>query len=322
MKKIKINFTDFWEDYDKENNIITRLLRERYDVEITDQPEYLIYGCFDFTHLAFDGVKIFYTGEDISPDFNFCDYALGFDRITFGDRYFRFPNFLSRTDDLAAAEQKHLFTEEDLARKTKFCNFVYSNSRASKIRTEFFESLSQYKPVDSGGRILNNIGGPVENKIEFQKDYKFTIAFENDSSPDYTTEKLLDAFAAKTIPIYWGNPNVAMDFNPKSFINCHEYDSFDAVIERVKEIDSDPDLYRAILAEPIFAGGERPQALTLEAFRAFLYHIFDQPIEEAHRRSRYSWKLQHAELMQDMFACYRDPWARVGYALHKKCKKK
>ena len=63
--------------------------------------------------------------------------------------------------------------------KRKFCAFVVSNSNANGIRRDFFETLSEYKKVDSGGRYLNNVGGAVKDKIEFCSQHKFTIAFEN-----------------------------------------------------------------------------------------------------------------------------------------------
>ena len=80
----------------------------------------------------------------------------------------------------------------------------------------FFDKLSTYKQVSSGGRFRNNIGGAVADKKAFQADHKFAIAFENTSYDGYCTEKLMEAFAAGTIPIYWGDPNVAKDFNPES----------------------------------------------------------------------------------------------------------
>ena len=63
---------------------------------------------------------------------------------------------------------------------------------------------------------------------------------------------MLDAFHANTVPIYWGNPLIGNDFNPKAFINCHDFDSFEAVVDRVREIDSNEDLYLSYLNEPAF----------------------------------------------------------------------
>ena len=76
-------------------------------------------------------------------------------------------------------------------------------------RDELFEYLSQYKLVDSGGRHKNNIGGSIDDKFLFQQQYKFSIAYENSSTPGYTTEKIIQALAAGTSePIYWGNPEI------------------------------------------------------------------------------------------------------------------
>ena len=101
-----------------------------------------------------------------------------------------------------------------------FCSFLYSNEKARE-RIDFFHRLSEVGRVDSGGKVLNNIGYRVEDKLKFYGKYKFSIAFENSQFPGYTTEKILHAFMANTVPIYWGNPLVGNDFNPDSFINCH-----------------------------------------------------------------------------------------------------
>jgi len=133
------------------------------------------------------------------------------------------------------------------------------SNRKAKERIEFFQKLSAYKPVDSGGRFMNNIGGPIapgrQNKAAWMCNYKFNIAFENASYPGYTTEKILEAFVSGAIPIYWGNPLIGLDFNPKAFINCHDFDSFDEVIAFIKEIDQDETLYKNYLREPILTGG-------------------------------------------------------------------
>ncbi|WP_416171499.1 glycosyltransferase family 10 domain-containing protein [Algoriphagus boritolerans] len=75
----------------------------------------------------------------------------------------------------------------------KFCCFLASNERA-KERIEFFKKLSQYKQVDSGGIVHNNLGFRVSDKMKFIKDYKFIVAFENSSYPGYITEKIWHPF--------------------------------------------------------------------------------------------------------------------------------
>jgi len=58
--------------------------------------------------------------------------------------------------------------------------------------------------------------GRCERKIEIQKQYKFSIAFENcGTMPGLITEKIFDCFAAGTVPVYLGAPNVA-EYIPSS----------------------------------------------------------------------------------------------------------
>ncbi|MBQ6267306.1 MAG: hypothetical protein IJK64_05990 [Clostridia bacterium] len=292
MKTIKIKFCDWHPSFDLCNNWITKLLEKHFSLEFSDDPEYIFYSVWGTEHLKYNGIRIFYTAEDISPDFNLCDYAFGFDLISFEDRYLRFSRLISG-DRLIPAANKHLFTEEDLAKKTGFCDYVVSNGNGDPIRTEIFYKLSEYKKVDAGGRYLNNIGGRVEDKLDFQSRHKFSIAFENGAQPGYTTEKIVDAFAAKTIPIYWGNPEIAKDFNPGSFVNYWDYGNLDDMIARVIEIDNDDALYRSILATPIFEDGRIPERFRVETAEAFLLHICSQPLDQASRRCRYTWRARY-----------------------------
>jgi hypothetical protein len=81
------------------------------------------------------------------------------------------------------------------------------------------------------------------------KDYKFVMSFENSSYPGYNTEKLVDGFISKTIPIYWGDTNVNSDYNPKSFLSYHDYNNQDILIEKILELDNDDSKYNQMLLE-------------------------------------------------------------------------
>ena len=258
-KTIKINFCDWWSDFKKENNQFINVLKKHYNVEISDNPDFLFYSCFGGENFNYkDCVKVFYTGENVIPNFNECDYGIGFDYINFDDRYFRRFNVFSNKDICNRSAVDDSFFNR------RFCNFIYSNATSGEgalLRQEFCQKLMmEYKHVDCPGAILHNMnaedelaprnGNWAQSKVEFLKKYKFTIAFENSSSNGYTTEKLIQPLQSFSIPIYWGNPLVTRDFNPKAFINCNDYDNdFDAVIERIKELDNNPDKYLAMLRE-------------------------------------------------------------------------
>ena len=217
MQKIKVNFADFYASFKKTDNDFYNILSKHFDVEISEEPDYLFYSCMGFEHLKYDCIKIFYTGECETPDFNLCDYAIGFDYMDFGDRYLRFPLYrlFSYRNELLNIENQN-----DDTGRTEFCSFVVSNDLGTTRRKEMFELLSTYKRVDSGGRYLNNVGGAVKDKFSFDKKHKFSIVFENCIYPGYTTEKIMQAFVAGTIPIYSGDPMIAREFNTNAFVIC------------------------------------------------------------------------------------------------------
>jgi hypothetical protein len=256
-RTIKLNFTDFWHPATTDaiqKNPIYRILSKRWDIQLSSRPDFLIYSWKGFEHLKYDCIRIFYTGENIRPPYDECDYAFSFD-YPITERNYRLP--LYRLFD----EYALLFQPRNPIKITsenrKFCSFLVSNPNAPE-RTNFFSKLSTYKQVDSGGKALNNIGyqiGSWADKISWIENYKFSIAFENSRYPGYTTEKLLHALVSNTIPIYWGNPLVGKDFNTKAFINCHDYDSLDDVIDAVRTIDQNPLLYEEYLSQPFFPAG-------------------------------------------------------------------
>jgi hypothetical protein len=59
--------------------------------------------------------------------------------------------------------------------------------------------------ADCYGNFFKN---PVATSWDAIAPYRFHLAIENESSPNYFTEKLINCFQAKTVPIYWGCPNL------------------------------------------------------------------------------------------------------------------
>lgn len=203
---IRIHFCDFG-DMQGIAKAITALLQRHYTIILdSHSPQFLFYSVFGSEHIKYDCVRIFYTGENITPNFTICDYAIGFDHLHFLDRYLRYPLYLFYEADVQKAAKKHeSITQNTLKSKSRFCNFVVSNGNADPYREQVFYALNAYKKVDSGGRYLNNIGAPIRDKFAFQSECRFSLCFENSSTPGYLTEKLIQAAAAQTIPIYWGD---------------------------------------------------------------------------------------------------------------------
>jgi len=277
MYKLKLNFCDFWSDFNKKDNWFYNLISEDYEVEISDNPEFLIYSVFGKTHLNYNCTKIFFSGENIGPNFNECDYSMCFDWLD-DSRHYRLPLYVLYNGYYDLVNKK-IDSDSSKYLDRKFCNFIVSNP-CNDLRNNFFLKLSEYKKVDSGGRFWNNIGSPVGDKVKFQSDYKFSLAFENNSYRDsrigYTTEKIMQPMSANSIPIYWGNPEVYKDFNNKSFINYHDFSSEKDLIEYIIFLDRNDDEYMKILNQPWFIENKIPENNKRENIKSFLYKIFEK----------------------------------------------
>jgi hypothetical protein len=273
MRALKIKFDQLYPGFNPLNNVYTRILSKKFNVEISDNPDF-----YFFTHsyygtenyLNYKCHRIFYGGENVRADWNKCDYVIDSDFYKDNPRHLRFPLWaLWKPSQLTAPKN-----EDNFLSKKKFCCMVVSNAKA-KERIDFFNQLSKYKRVDSGGRFLNNIGLPVNDKIEFIKDYKFVISFENSSFPGYTTEKIIEPMLVNSIPIYWGNPLVSKDFNTKSFINIKNVNDFDKAIKSIIEIDNDDEKFLSMVREPWFNGNTIPKEVDEEALIDFFEFIIE-----------------------------------------------
>ena len=247
---VKINFSDMWGDFDVHENFITDAIRELFgNYEISEQPDFLFFSCSGTNHYRYDDcIKIFIAGEAVVPDFNICDFAIAYPYIEYGDRYLKHPAWFWHTPPMPVG-----LSDDELLNR-RFCNFVYSNEKrgtAVEFRKQFAKKLMEYKSIDCPGKVLNNMpSGSIEprkgnwrdGKIDFIRNYKFTIAFENCRMFGYSTEKIEDPFIAHSVPIYWGDPEVGKSYNINSMICVNGYeDDLDTIIERIIYIDTHDD---------------------------------------------------------------------------------
>ena len=276
-KKLAILFTDMWENFNSSYNFFTLMLLDSIkntDIQIEFYGEHnipdsiipnaILFGPFGenwkknkYTNIP----KIHFTGENTQPIIDPSVLLnLGYQHSDMvNNTYIRFPLWILEIDWFGCdvdkiANPKPIPLERctkvyynELDRKKKFCAFIVSNP-TNDIRNHAFLWLNDYKNVDSAGRVFNTMGdiifagggggGGELKKLEFLKDYKFCITYENSSSQGYTSEKLLHAKAAGCIPIYWGDPKVERDFNVNSIIDARNIHTKEELINAVKSIDT------------------------------------------------------------------------------------
>ncbi len=297
MKTVKIKFIGYnWPGFSPDENIIYRILKKYYKVEISDEPDYIICSIFgpEYEYCNYPQVRIMCVGENYIPDFNLIDYAVSRYPISFQDRNFYLIGCADNYDGVRWSNletKDRNYTVDILKEKDLFANFIASHESEDNIRGDFFKELCKYKKVDSVGSYLNNqedgqtVRFQNNSKTEFQRRCKFTLCFESTKHEGFITEKISDAFFADTIPVYFGSSNITDIFNGKAFIYCKDREDFDRVIEKIIELDNDDEKYLEMLREPIFVKQNYPSE-TYKELEKFVLNIFEQPIEKAYRRSR------------------------------------
>lgn len=265
-RTLKIMFCDWWAEeygggkFDIQNNFFVELLKQYSDYKIsvvTENPDLVFYSVFGNEHKKYSCRKVFYAGEPYSPREE-ADYNLTFAEDC--EKNTRLPLWLCYLTNEILEECK-IRREGNYtvpSERPNFCSFIASNPGPSNIRKTLVDKITNYKQVACGGPYLNNIGFIVDRglnasgKIEFNKLFKFSAAFENNNKfAGYCTEKILDAFKSNCIPIYWGHRNVVEDFDDRCFINANDFLNLDDLVEYIRLIDMDSERYKGFFEHPI-----------------------------------------------------------------------
>ena len=136
-----------------------------------------------------------------------------------------------------------VFNEKDIISapsKSKNISIITSNLGrlpGHKLRVSICKKLYQRQcGADIFGRDIP--WGPfIPDRRDAIAPYLFTIAIENCRKENYFTEKLIDPLVTRTVPIYWGCPNIADFLNTEGMILMKNEREFWFQFERIM---SDP----------------------------------------------------------------------------------
>jgi len=302
MRIITIGFSNMWgEDAAFTADYLYRVfpfLRNEYELRVTENPDYVFFSVYGYVsavkyHAA---RRILISGEcgdhfteggKLAPGLlqpGFYHYGLTCAADNKHSNHIFLPQPLIMLNLYNSGWQSLVRTRSSPPHKEYFCDFIYGNPY-SDDRREFMRMLSEYKRVECAGPVDRNTdvlarlpsydGAGYRWKQEFQARCKFSIAFENNYFPGYTTEKLSDPLVARSVPIYSGNPRVAEIFNPNSFINVDSFESYAEAIEYIKYVDNTPGVYQDYLNEPPFRQNRVPDRYSDETYLKFFRRIFN-----------------------------------------------
>lgn len=142
----------------------------------------------------------------------------------------KYPNtklYMGQGSWFGTAAGGGVLDENAYERKTKLVSMVSSDKallESHKLRISIAKEMKKNPNVDTFGAFD---GGRSVKIAEALTDYRFSIVLENEISPYYFTEKLLNCFASMTIPIYAGAQKIGDFFNSDGIIIIDKYASIE-----------------------------------------------------------------------------------------------
>ncbi len=152
------------------------------------------------------------------------------------------------------SENRKVIPKEDIIKRY---NVVHVFRHCVPMREKFFKLLNERMPdVHAPGKCSHNtaklIGPSIQELIDTYSKYKFVIAIENAKQDGYVTEKIINAYKAGAVPIYWGDSKmVGKYFNKDSYIDLDDFENLEQAADHVQSLGHDPAKMQKILSAPI-----------------------------------------------------------------------
>ena len=115
------------------------------------------------------------------------------------------------------------------------------------------------------------------------------MAFEKNSADGFSTDHILYALLAGTVPIYYGDYLIDEYINPNTYILVKNEEDLKEKIEYIKKIDQDEELYKNFLLEDVLID-ENIVRKRKKDEKDYWNHIFRQDKFEAKRIDQIRYK--------------------------------
>jgi hypothetical protein len=278
MNKDKITFRNFWPGDDvtklfiynllesanqcERNILVTSVFNNRnitkkaiyyyknkFNLPITIDEKLASMYKIDKPVVKKDTLNVWYTGENLRPPHDDgWDLILSFETSKISPKHIYLPFWATRLgkniQEAQINQNKFMTTRHLTDKRQNFACAVFNNPEPTRLKA--IQEISKIRNVDLYGAIFDK---RIEDKIRILNDYNFSVCFENDLYPGYITEKVFDAWAAGTVPIWWGIDNTGV-LNKNAIINFAD-ENFNSNIVKLKEILSNHELLISMRNEPL-----------------------------------------------------------------------
>lgn len=116
-----------------------------------------------------------------------------------------------------------LTTDSEKTKDISLCTSPKNWCPLHDARLRLYKFYKDRDEVDCFYGNWNDTQLPAIDAKDYLEHYKYSIIIENDIDELWFTEKILNCFATKTVPIYVGSPMIGELFNPEGIITVNEW---------------------------------------------------------------------------------------------------
>ena len=271
-KTIRIAFIDWWGGWNPTQNFFTELLRHSYNLVVLDssqaqQADLVFYSIFGDHHHIIDPNKlIHFSGESHWHTHGLCRITCNQDTT---DRNICLPlwsMFLDWFGVTSYGNPDWLIPLEYICERP-----YYSNTKA--VSGNIFALVGNLNPDSLRTKVLatlnncgiKNLAGKITNTYRAKHDIfstsLLTIAMENKIQPGYLTEKIVQSYAAGTVPIVLDIEKINVPYiNKEAILNVDSDELFKAKDpnEYFRDLVSDA-LKNGVYQHPLFINNKIPK---------------------------------------------------------------
>lgn len=159
--------------------------------------------------------------------------------------------------------------------KTKLISMTSSDKELCELHKERKRIARKYKDkIDVYGTID---GGEFIDPIDTLEPYMYSVVIENHIDDIWFTEKLLNCFATKTIPIYYGARDIDKYFDGRGILHCANIDDAEWWIETILENPEKAE--KSYQKKLVYIDKNYELSKQYEKFDEWLYRTYGKEIE-------------------------------------------
>jgi hypothetical protein len=265
---ISVFTMNFWEHFNFQNSFLSYLLQNAFGqfrvAESEENADVVFTSVFMRSAPKFKDKTVWVIWENVRPSFDLANYSISSDFDDYGGRNVRCPLWYAQLkwpgynppigtgnadnhEYEAPISLESTLVERNVSPREKFCCLVARNPERHRMLA--VELLSRFGQVDVYG---NAAKLPLrQSKYTVLPCYTFNLCFENSMFPGYYTEKVLHAWAAGCVPLYFADRFYSEDFNPAAIINRADFATASNFVEKVGRIYNSRDAVQEITRQPL-----------------------------------------------------------------------